>query len=332
MVSSRFENVGFTRLAAGVLAACVIAGVPTHVIAAQADAAVTVNAVGIGADAIEAEYLWIYNQKQMVHPVTEKQKADCRQQAVDRVVVWELARQKLAAAGQALTGAEIDAVVSADRLRIGDSFPRYIGVLGQDEDSYRRRTQGVQNFKRYQKEYIVPQLKVGDEEIKAHYNKVDTYKSAEAYRVKYLQVHSFDKAGRLVHGDLPSVAAKARQRLVEGVSMEDAAQELTTSQVDGRVANGYYEVGKTPVYEPALKPLVKSGDLSEVLKVTDNSYLIFRLEEKVPAKNVSLEQARPEIRGLLLEVKLNEAIPGHVEELKKKADIKYVDSKYAPGN
>jgi len=329
-VSSGFKNAGFSWCAAGALAVCMIAGCPERGVAADATAAVTVNAAAIDAGAIEAEYLWICNQKQMVHPVTVVQTADCRRQAVDRVIVWELVRQKLAAAGQALTGAEVDAVVSADRVRIGDSFPRYIGILGQDEASYRRRTQGVQNFKKYQKEYIAPQVKVSDAEIKAHYDKVDKYQSAEAYRVRYLQVLSFDKAGRLVHGDLPSVAAKARQRLIEGVALDDVARELTTSQVDGRVANGYYEVGKVPLYEPTLKPLVKNGDVSEVLKVTDNSYLIFRLEEKVPAKNISLEQARPEIRGVLLEVKLNEAIPGYVEELKKKASIKYVDSKYAP--
>jgi hypothetical protein len=333
MVRNSFRKAAFVFcLAVGAASAGLVPRGVATAAAADDPVAATVNGAAVGAGAIEAEYLWIFNQKQMVHPVNDAQKADCLRQAVDRVIVWELVRQKLAAAGQAVTGAEVDAVVTADRARIGDTFLRYIGMLGQDETSYRRRTEGVQNFKKYQKQHIAPQVKVGDEEIRAHYAKVDTYRSAEAYRVRYLQVHSFDSAGRLVHGDLSSVAARARQRVVEGASLEDVAEGLTTSQVSGRVANGYYEVGKTPLYEPALKPLIKSGDVSEVLRVTDNSYLIFRLEEKVPAKNISLEQARPEIERLLLELKLNEAIPGHAAGLKKQAEVRYVDPKYAPGN
>jgi len=328
IVRSGFRKAAFFAGLTVVVTAAVLA--PCRATPAAAAVAVTVNAAAIDAAAIEAEYLWIFNQKQMVHPVTEARKADCRREAIDRVIVWELVRQRLAAAGLAVTVAEVDAVVSADRVRIGDSFPRYIGMLGQDEDSYRRRIEGVQNFKRYQKEHIASQLKVSDEEIKAHYAKVDTYRSAAAYRVRYLQVSSFDMAGRLVHGDLPAVAARARQRLIDGASLEDVAQDLTNTQVTGRTANGYYEVGKTPLYEPALKPLIKSGDVSEVLKVTDNSYLIFRLEEKVPAQDVSVEEARPEIERLLLEVKLNEAIPGHIAALKKQAEIKYLDPECAP--
>jgi len=320
-------------LAAGVVAAVVAATGTAQAGESGGDAAVamTVNGVAISAGAVESEYRWIYNQKKIFHAVNDEQMAVLRHEAADRLVVWELVRQKLAAEGKAATPLEIDAKVAGDRTRIGDAFPKYLGTLGQDEVSFRHRTEGIQNFKTYQQAHIASQLKVSDEEVRDHYAKVTTYRTAEAYRVRYLQVSSVDISGRLMHGDLAAVAEKARKRVAEGTPLEEVAGALTNSQVTCRVLEGYYEVGKAPLYELALKPLVKSGDVSSALKVTDNSYLIFRLDEKVPAKNVSLEQARPEIERLLLEVKVTEAIPGHVAGLKKQAEIRYVDAKYAPG-
>lgn len=331
MTHTREKNRAKGFLAAGFCAAVLIANAPAHAGDGADAAAVTVNGVAIAVGAVEAEYRWILNQKQMFHTINSEQETAGRREAVDRVVVWELVRQKLAADGKAVTPQEVEARVAEDRARIGDSFQRYIAMLGQDEGSYRRRNESIQNFRRFQKEHIVPQLKLSDDEVRAHYAKADTYRSAEGYRVRYLQVSSVDNAGRLMHGDLAAVAAKARKRVVEGGALEAVAEKLTNSQVTCRVSNGYYEIGKTPLYEPALKSLAKSGDISEVLKVTENSYLIFILEEKVPAKVVKLEEARPEIERLLLEVKMEAAIPGHVAALKKQARITYVDPKYAPG-
>lgn len=300
----------------------------TH--AAGPPPAIVVNGVGIPAEALEAEYRWMLSQRQMAHPVNEKSQAEIRSEAVDRVIVWEIVRQKLDGAGRCITSAEIETRVAADRKRIGDGFEKYIGVLGQDEDSYRRRSECIQNFKRYQQEYIEPGLSVSEEEIAAFHGRAGAYRSPEAFRVQYLQISSFDRTGRLVHSDLGSVASFARKKLLEGLSPEAVALEVSSNQVSGRVANGFYEMGKVPLYEPSLLPLKAAGEVSEVLKVTDNSYLIFKLVEREPAKDVSLEQARPEIRRLLLEQKLSQAIPAHVADLKRKADITYQDPKYSP--
>lgn len=129
-------------------------------------AALTVNGVTITVGAVESEYRWIFNQRQMFHPVNDAQRAACRREAVERVVVWELVRQKLAADGKTVTPAEVDAQVGADRARSGDFFPRYIAMLGQDEQSSRRRSENIMNFKRFEKDYIAPSLRVGADDAR----------------------------------------------------------------------------------------------------------------------------------------------------------------------
>jgi hypothetical protein len=280
--------------------------------------------------AVEAEVRWDLSQRQMLHPVGEQTRVQLRDAAVDRVVVWEIVRQVLASAGRALTPAEIDATVAADRARMGDMFPKYIAMLGQDEASYRRRGESIQNFKRYRREYVEPGFAVTEEEIAAHYAKDEGYRAPESFRVTALKIASADAQGRLMHGDLGAVAGRARGRLAEGASFDQVATEVTRTQTTGSVeASVVYKAGDAPFYEPTLRRL-KPGEFSQPLQVTANSYVIFRLDGHDPAKSASLDDARPQIRVLLLEQKVDAALRSRVAELKKKAEIRYVDPQFQP--
>ena len=57
----------------------------------------TVNGIEVPDSVVASEYNWIYAQRSMFHPVDDQGKFQIRQQAIDRCVVWEIVRQKLAA-------------------------------------------------------------------------------------------------------------------------------------------------------------------------------------------------------------------------------------------
>lgn len=315
-----------------VLATALVAGfLALQVLAVAGDEAlppaVTVNGVTISAAAVEAEFRWIENPKKMFHPGNPEREVASRREAVDRVIVWELVRQKLAAAGREVTDREIEAVVSEDRLRIGDGFAKYLATFGQDEASYFQRKRGILNFLKFIEVQLAPEQQVSEEEIKAGYEKVGTYRSPDRYRAEYLQVYLEDPKSQLMHKTMADVAAFARRMLIDGATLEETAAKVTGNKVATRLGGGFYEMGKGPIYEQEIVKL-KPGEVGEIQKLTDNNYLVVRLTEWIPSKALSLDEARPEIRKILQQVKAEEQIMVAIEKLKAEGKIVPLDPKY----
>lgn len=288
---------------------------------------ITVNGVPITADQVEAEFRWIFYPKKIFHILGQERQDAFRRDAVDRVIVWELVRQKLAAAGRAITDREVEASVLDDRLRIGEGFAKYLGTFGQDEASYFWRKRNILNFQKYRNEDIAPRQQVSEQEIKEIYEKDRAYRSPEKYRVELLQVCLQNPASRLLHKTMADVAAFARKMILEGASFEEAAAKVRGNQVATRLGGGFlYEVGRGPIYEPAVVKL-QPGEVGEILKMTENNYLILRLLERIPSKELTLEEARPEILRTLQQAKAENDMSS-IEALKAEAKIVALDPKY----
>lgn len=291
--------------------------------------AITVDGVGISREVVESEWRYIENPKKAFHAANPEREAASLREAVDRVIVWELVRQKLAAAGKLVTDAEVEVAVAGDRQRIGDSFPKYIAIFGQNEASFTMRKRNILNFKKFVSADLAPQQKVSESEIKESFEKAGTFWSTERYSAEYLQLSIQDKEAKPGEKSLNDVAAAARAKLLAGASVEEAAKAFASPRVVAHAWSGVYDRGQGPVFEEACLKL-KPGEVSEPLTLSGNLLVIVRLKEHTPSKILTLDEARPEIRGILQQVKSEQAVEKEVERMKAKAKIVYVDPKFAP--
>ena len=84
---------------------------------------------------------------------------------------------------------------------------------------------------------------------------------------------------------------------------------------------GWVERGDLPAeFESAIFRL-KTGELSPVI-TAEEGFLIFKVEEKATARELSIEQAEPEIRRRLLREKADRYLQGVVESSRRNGRVR----------
>jgi PPIC-type PPIASE domain len=127
--------------------------------------------------------------------------------------------------------------------------------------------------------------------------------------------------GRRVFTRTREAAEAARERIVAGEDFARVAQavsEAPDASQGGRM--GSLERGDLPSeFENAIFGL-KPGESTGVLAAEDG-FVIFRLEEKTPERQLTYEEAEPEIWRHLSQQKANAYLARRVEDLKKQGRI-----------
>jgi hypothetical protein len=117
-------------------------------------------------------------------------------------------------------------------------------------------------------------------------------------------------------------ADNARQRVSKGEEFSKVARESSRSP-DAAAGGlmGWVERGDLPAeFESAIFRL-KTGELSPVI-TAEEGFLIFKVEEKATARELSIEQAEPEIRRRLLREKADRYLQGVVESSRRNGRVR----------
>jgi peptidyl-prolyl cis-trans isomerase C len=192
---------------------------------------------------------------------------------------------------------------------------------GFTEASFREDIRQQRSARRMVSEGIAPEISISDEDVETFYTEnFDKMSSPEQVRARHILISpkSDDEAGKR----LAREKVAAIQKELEGgasfavVAMENSEGPSATGGGD----LGFFSRGQmVPAFEETVFAL-QPGEISDVVE-TRFGYHIIKLEERLDAQTVSVEEASERIRPYLTQQRLQEAVEKLVEDLRASAEI-----------
>jgi parvulin-like peptidyl-prolyl isomerase len=269
---------------------------------------VVVNNEGI----MEKEVGWHIQERLKEHQASGIQvnPADIR-----HTVLLQMISQKLLAQGAMeneiiVSDEEISQLVSSERKRIGEKeFKRALQEASISEKEYEKMTTERILSEKFVN-FLVPGNAVTEEEIKAYYkNSPKPFLMPEMVLVRFIHTPTEEKANALL------------ERMKKS-NFDEVADSLAGDR-NYSVSSGYGWTNPK-IYSPGIAQGIggiKAGEHSEPLKGRQG-FFIFRVKEKKAEGVKTLDEAREEIRSILIKQKRGTAIIHWVAERKKASSIK----------
>jgi parvulin-like peptidyl-prolyl isomerase len=160
---------------------------------------------------------------------------------------------------------------------------------------------------------IVKDIKVEDAEVAAYYSRHKSdFLQQEKVQVSQILLATEGKASEVQ--DRLKNATEEEFRAV--ARAESAGPEASKG---GRM--GVFSAGQLPSeFEKFIFPM-KEGEISRVVE-SSYGYHIFRLDKKIDARLMTLDEAEPSIRAKILSEKKEQAVAAHLDDLKATLDWK----------
>jgi peptidyl-prolyl cis-trans isomerase C len=169
---------------------------------------------------------------------------------------------------------------------------------------------------------INPTIQVSDEEVKAFYEENPQLFDAEA---QVRARHIIFNAG--LNADAKTVAAArakadaARQRALAGEDFAELAHELSEGPSAPNGGDlGFFTRGQVPPTFAAASFALEPGEISPVVR-TDYGLHVIKVEEKLPARRLPLDEVLEHVRGMLVQEKTGEKVAKLVESLANEATV-----------
>lgn len=153
-------------------------------------------------------------------------------------------------------------------------------------------------------------LDVSEEELRKYYNEhVQEFNKKDEVHVRQIVVATEEEA------------TKIRQALLSGADFSRLAREMSLSPDREKGGDlGFFSKGMMPKEFDIVFSL-KVGEFSNAIK-TPYGYHIFKVEEKKPARKLSYQEAKAQVRNIIIQEKKEELFRLWVEDFKKKFNIK----------
>ncbi|MGI5863789.1 MAG: peptidylprolyl isomerase [Myxococcales bacterium] len=279
---------------------------------AQVDAVAVVNGVPVTSEVFARELAFVRRTSNGVIPQAEDEqlafKRAALQDFIDRMLVLAAARD----AGILVSAEQVDREILKLKAEYhGSGFNEALaeGQLSQHE--LRERTRARLITERYFVEEIFAREAVTDPEIEAWYREhPGDFAQLEQVRAAQIVVKTADEARRV------------QNELKKGMSFDEAARRFSLSP-DAKVGGdlGFFTRGVMPAVFDKVCFSLPVGRVSEITS-SEYGFHVFKVLEKRPAKQRSLEEVRGEVEQLLLRKKHAEAQKRRIEELRERAKIK----------
>lgn len=279
---------------------------------AQVDAVAVVNGVPVTSEVFARELAFVRRTSNGVIPQAEDEqlafKRAALQDFIDRMLVLAAARD----AGILVSAEQVDREILKLKAEYhGSGFNEALaeGQLSQHE--LRERTRARLITERYFVEEIFAREAVTDPEIEAWYREhPGDFAQLEQVRAAQIVVKTADEARRV------------QNELKKGMSFDEAARRFSLSP-DAKVGGdlGFFTRGVMPAVFDKVCFSLPVGRGSEITS-SEYGFHVFKVLEKRPAKQRSLEEVRGEVEQLLLRKKHAEAQKRRIEELRERAKIK----------
>lgn len=231
---------------------------------------------------------------------------------LDQVVVKVLVEQEAKKAGVSVSDADLKAEIQKiidEQYGSEAMFEATLEYYGMTREGFEEEWRTYLTAKKI----LRPTVSASDEEIQAYF---------EAHREELNQRESV--ALRQIVTASNDEARAILQELRSGADFADLARQKSTD-VASRDNGG--DLGK--VYRGDLPPDIESvifglevGEFSEPVEV-EGGFAIFNVTEKTEAREVTLDEVKDKVEELVLDEKIQSALPDWISQLRNQADVKY---------
>ncbi|HEX9184889.1 MAG TPA: peptidyl-prolyl cis-trans isomerase [Burkholderiales bacterium] len=296
------------------------AGAAAQVVAAR------VNGADITAQALERGFeqelrARRLNVARMQRP---EQMRGIRREVLDRLIaeelLWQLARRDGRTADDAEVARALEQTMAQFKTRA--AFERSISRDGFDEATYREHVRRLLSADRAAQALVEGKLVVTDEEVAGFYQaNIAQFRRPEQLRLRVIRIGVPPPGGAPELAGARARIEELRARLVAGEDFDALARRFSehpTRPWGGAldpVARGQLEA---PLEETAFR--LQPGEVSAVLEAGAGLHLL-RLEERLPAQSVTLEEVRGRIREQLRERRGREVLEREVAALRAASKV-----------
>jgi parvulin-like peptidyl-prolyl isomerase len=181
---------------------------------------------------------------------------------------------------------------------------------GKSVEAYLQETGSSLLLRKLLKREVIDRIAVSREEVDKYYQEHrDQFHKPEEVRVRQIVTKTEEEAEKL------------RRVILRGVSFEELARKHSLGPEAKKGGDlGYFPRGRMP---PAIEEACFKLWSSQVSRVTASPYgfHLFQLVDRRPARELSQEEAHPEIELKLLSDKTQEAETYYIRSLREKASI-----------
>ncbi|MBI5772585.1 MAG: peptidylprolyl isomerase [Verrucomicrobia bacterium] len=276
--------------------------------------------------------------------VPEDQRRDFEAKILERLSISKILDTKATAEDRAKATESVDKYIAELRKRAAseESFRRQVEATGLTPEQFRQKIVERAVIEEVFNREVKASLKASDEEIKKFYedNKAK-FMEPEAVKVSHILrlVVDMTKPGPGgVPAEMPTEKKAAQRELADNIlkrlkAGEDFAKLATEFSEDpgSKERGGVMVIARGQMssdFEAAVFAL-GANQISEVI-TSKYGYHILRVDERLPAKQFTLEETKGRIREHLIQQEAEKLLPGYVERLKKEAGLEILDARYKP--
>jgi parvulin-like peptidyl-prolyl isomerase len=246
------------------------------------------------------------------------------QMATQRVVEQKLLAQEARRTNVQANELRLAEMVQAIERQAGGlpALESSIGAFGMSYDQLVAYLREMELSRALIEKQISPTIQVTDDEVKAFYEEngqlFDVEEQVRARQIMFPVTLSADTA---TVAAARAKADQARQRALRG---EDFAQLAKDVSEGPAAANGgemppFTRQQTTPQFANAAFAL-EPGEISPVVRTPYGLHVI-KVEEKLPARRLSLDEVSEDVRGLLVQQETGQKVGKLVESLREEATI-----------
>nr|NIS40823.1 hypothetical protein [Desulfuromonadales bacterium] len=247
-----------------------------------------------------------------------------RQKALDSLIEESLVRQRADELGMEVTEEELESAIRDIRQQNELTMEQLESALEAQGISMKEYRQGLREqiirYKVIGRE-VRDRAEVTSQEIRDYFRRhIDDYRQAPTMRLSRITIAVPEGASAEQAEKAREMAQRAVQRIQEGEDFTDVFLDLSADPaVSGGDMGTFAEGELAPVFDRAVRDL-DEGEVSSAVRFQD-SYYIFRVEEKKPGKIRQFDQVEDEIRQTLLEEKSGDQLAQWKKELRENAVI-----------
>jgi peptidyl-prolyl cis-trans isomerase C len=263
--------------------------------------------------------------QQQGRPVTASQRLQLEHDVLNSLVERELVLQSAKASPPADLDQKVKAQVARARAAAGgeDMLLKSLQDVGVSLADFERRMRDNIIVAETLRQVAEAQTKIPSEDIKTFYDaNAARIKQPELVRASHILVRCDPKANDETKKICRTKIDAARSLLLGGEKFADIARKVSDDTQNAQSGGdlGYFPRDRMlPEFEKVAFSL-PTNQVSEVV-TTQFGYHVLMITDHKPEKNLSFDEAKPDIEKLLRSRKSNEVVRQHVQGLREKAKI-----------
>jgi len=309
----------------GILGATILSGLPPasaeivdKISIVVNDEIITESEIQNAIQPVYEKYRSLYSGKKLVEKLEEARQKIAEQIIEDRLILSEAKKS-----GIKVDDKEVDLKLEEVVTRAGSrqAFETALAEQRMNLKDLKARYKEQIMARRFIDQKIGSRIMITPVDIAKYYNEnLADFSQPEEIKLRNILISIKNEPDAKKAAEL---AGNISERLKEGGDFSGLARVYSTGP--GAEEGGLMGWVKRGYLLPEIDKVVfdlKEGETSDIVQ-TSLGYHIFKLEEKTPARTLSLSESRRDIEEILYRQKITERLKGWIEDLKKSAYIAF---------